>query len=77
MLGKIRNGKIRKLEYDAVKPFGVSPRNSGQPFAVEALLAPAEEIPLVILKGAAGTAKRFLTLACALQQCAEEDCYRR
>lgn len=77
MLGKIRNGKIRKLEYDAVKPFGVSPRNSGQRFAVEALLAPAEEIPLVILKGAAGTAKTFLTLACALQQCAEEDCYRK
>ena len=40
-------------------------------------MAPANEIPLVILKGSAGTAKTFLTLACALQQCAEEPIYRK
>ena len=51
--------RFESLEYDAVKPFGVSPRNSGQRFAVEALLAPAEEIPLVILKGAQGRQRHF------------------
>lgn len=77
MLGKIKNGMIVKLQYDYIKPFGINPRNAGQRFAIEALLAPAQEIPLVILKGSAGTAKTFLTLACALQQCAEEGIYRK
>ncbi|MDD3367272.1 MAG: PhoH family protein [Lachnospiraceae bacterium] len=77
MLGKVKNGKLVKLQYDYVHPFGVNPRNAGQRFAIEALLAPASELPLVILKGSAGTAKTFLTLACGLQQCAEENIYRK
>lgn len=77
LLAKVRNNHIVRLQYDSVKPFGVQPRNTGQRFAIEALLAPAKEIPLVILKGSAGTAKTFLTLACALQQCAEENIYRK
>lgn len=43
------------------------PRNVGQRFALYALLASPEEIPLVILKGSAGTAKTFLSLAAGLQ----------
>lgn len=43
------------------------PRNVGQRFALYALLASTEEIPLVILKGSAGTAKTFLSLAAGLQ----------
>lgn len=66
-----------KLQYDNSSPFGIHPKNCGQRFALEALLSPAEEIPLVIMKGSAGTAKTFLTLACGLEQCAEENIYRR
>lgn len=40
--------------------------NSAQKYALYALLAPVEEIPLVILKGDAGTAKTFLSMASAL-----------
>ncbi len=43
------------------------PRNVGQRFALYALLASWEDIPLVILKGSAGTAKTFLSLAAGLQ----------
>ncbi|MGN0154729.1 MAG: PhoH family protein [Lachnospiraceae bacterium] len=77
LLAKVQNNHIVKLQYDSVKPFGIQPRNAGQRFAIEALLTPAKDIPLVILKGSAGTAKTFLTLACALQQCAEENIYRK
>lgn len=49
-------------------PYGVTPRNDGQIFAVDAMMAPAAEVPLVILKGPAGTAKTFLALACGLEQ---------
>lgn len=45
---------------------GVKPRNAMQTYAMWALKAPAEEIPLVILMGPAGTAKTFLSLAAGL-----------
>lgn len=44
-----------------------TPKNVGQRFALYALLAHPEDIPLVILKGSAGTAKTFLSLAAGLQ----------
>ena len=47
-------------------PFGITPGKIKQKFAFEALLAPAEEIPLVIIKGPAGTGKTFLSLAAGL-----------
>ena len=43
------------------------PKNVGQRFALYSLLASPEDIPLVILKGSAGTAKTFLSLAAGLQ----------
>ena len=48
------------------KVYGVTPKNAAQVFALYALTAPASEIPLVILKGAAGSAKTFLSLAAGL-----------
>lgn len=45
---------------------GIKPLNALQTCAVYALQAPAEEIPLVILLGPAGTAKTFLSLAVGL-----------
>lgn len=50
------------------RPYDVTPSNNGQIFAVDALMAPADKVPLVILKGPAGTAKTFLALACGLEQ---------
>ena len=51
-------------------------------FALDALLAPASEAPLVILKGPAGTAKTFLSVAAALAQTIDqyhdgENTYRK
>lgn len=76
-LAKEKNGTISVLEYESSQPFGVTPRNVGQRFAIEALLAPASEIPLVIINGDAGTAKTFLTLACALEQTYSQRIYRK
>ena len=44
----------------------LKPRNIGQQFALEALLAPPDVAPLVILKGIAGTAKTFLSVGAGL-----------
>lgn len=61
--------------------FGVTARNVGQRFALEALLAPASVAPLVIIKGAAGTAKTFLAMAagleCVLNRSDDEDHVRK
>lgn len=59
-----KNAVALKRTY--TEPCGVKPKNDAQKFALEALLAPASEIPLVILKGPAGTAKTFLSLAAGL-----------
>ena len=69
--------KIRKLKFQSEKPFGVCPRNVGQFFAQEALMTTADEVPLVILKGSAGTSKTFYCLACGLEQVAETNKYKR
>lgn len=57
--------------------YGISPRKVGQQFALAALMAPVEEIPLVILKGPAGTAKTFLSLAAGLEQTLNNGVYDR
>lgn len=67
-LGRVENGIIRKLEYRKVTPYGVSPRNVGQYFLQEALMQPAENAPLVIVKGMAGTSKTFYSLAVGLEK---------
>lgn len=74
-LASYHNGYLCGLQSLDEKPYGVIPRNVGQKFAIEALLRPADEAPLVILKGPAGTAKTFLSLACALQQTLNDKLY--
>lgn len=61
------------LRYKDSHPYGITARNAGQLFALEALMAPAEEAPLVILKGPAGTAKTFLSLAVGLDKTFQGD----
>lgn len=67
VLGRFTNGNIVPLRYSQIAPSGIKPINIGQQFALEALLAPPEEAPLVILKGPAGTAKTLLSLASAIE----------
>ena len=78
-LDRFDGKKIVPLAFQKKKPYGVSLRNVGQKFLQEALMADAEEAPLVIVKGMAGTAKTFYTLAVGLHAMMEQEepAYRR
>lgn len=73
LLGRFHGGRITALCHDKRRPFGVKARNVGQRFLQEALLLPAREAPLVIIKGPAGTAKTFYALAAGLEQVLEQE----
>lgn len=68
LLGRVSGEKIVPLVYKKSKPYGISPRNVGQYFMQEALMTDAETAPLVIIKGMAGTAKTFYSLAVGLEK---------
>jgi PhoH-like ATPase len=67
-LGMVKGGFIEPLKFLNAKPYDITPRNVGQKFAIDALMRSSDEIPLVILKGPAGTAKTFLSLAVGLEK---------
>lgn len=67
-LGRFDGNKVIPLKYRKSKPYGVAPRNLGQYFLQEALMTSAEEAPLVIVKGMAGTAKTFYAVAVGLEK---------
>lgn len=79
MLGRFNGKSIVTLEYQKKEPFGVRPKNVGQYFLQEALMTDADYCPLVIVKGAAGTAKTFYSLAVGLEKVmnAEDREYRK
>lgn len=64
-LGIFKNGKIVALNHQGHNPYGITPKNVGQKFMLEALLD--DEYPLVIIKGNAGTGKTFCALASGLE----------
>lgn len=68
LLGRVRGEKVVPLIYKKSRPYGVEPRNVGQCFMQEALMASADEAPLVIIKGMAGTAKTFYSLAVGMEK---------
>jgi PhoH-like ATPase len=74
-LGRFDGEKVVHLKYRNRNPFGVSPRNIGQVFMQECMMMDAEEAPLVIIKGPAGTAKTFYSLAVGLYK--HMDCRPR
>jgi PhoH-like ATPase len=79
-LGRYDGQKIVPLKYADVKPYDVTPRKAGQRFAFEALMTSADEAPLVIIKGGAGTAKTFCALAAGLEHVHNkfaDETYRR
>ena len=63
------NGKeivpLKSLDIDI---WGVTPKNVGQKFALEALMSSVHETPLVILKGGAGTGKTLMAIAAGLEK---------
>lgn len=62
-----KKGRLVQIHEPSV--FGLKKLQSpAQIMAMHALLAPAEEIPLVILTGAAGSGKTFLPVAAAMDQ---------
>ncbi|ALN97825.1 PhoH family protein [Bacillus phage vB_BpuM-BpSp] len=72
-LGFYTDGFFKKLVFENAHPFGITGKNSGQIFAIDALLHSAETNPLVILKGPAGTAKTFLTIASGLHRVMDKE----
>ena len=67
-LAVYRNHELKLIDTKTLHPCHVQPKNASQTFALWALMQPVEEIPFVILKGPAGTAKTFLSLAAGLDQ---------
>lgn len=69
VIGRYTQGKIVKLKYQKID--GFKPANEEQAIALECLLAPPEEAPLVIIKGVAGTGKTYETICAGLEQLAK------
>ena len=65
-IGKYKDGVIQRLDFQKVYPYGIKAKNVGQRFMLEAFLD--DNIPLVIIKGSAGTGKTFCTLAVGLER---------
>lgn len=74
-LGRLKEGKIQPLNYQKIFPYGVKAKNVGQRFMLEALLD--DSIPLVIIKGSAGTGKTFCALASGLEYAFNQNRYSR
>lgn len=70
-LGRFDGKKIVPLIFSETHPYGITARNIGQKFMIEALMMNVKEAPLVICKGPAGTAKTLLSLAVGLEKIVE------
>ena len=66
-IGRFDGENVVPLRFDKMRPYGVKPRNVAQRFAQESLMTHIDTAPLVILKGPAGTAKTFYSLAAGLE----------
>lgn len=67
LCGYRKKDGLRQILKDNLNIHGITPRNAYQSFAIDALIAPPEEIPLVILQGSAGSGKSLLALAAGLR----------
>lgn len=75
-LAVYRNHELKLIDTKTLHPCHIQPKNASQTFALWALMQPVEEIPFVILKGPAGTAKTFLSLATGLDQTYDSKTHR-
>lgn len=76
LLGRFDGSRVVPLRSLNEEPFGVKPKNVGQRFLQESLMQDADTAPLVIIKGTAGTAKTFYSLAVGLQHTYEPSTKR-
>jgi PhoH-like ATPase len=72
-LARFDGKSVVPLIFKDLSPLGITPRNVGQKFMLEALYIDADKVPLVIIKGPAGTAKTLFSLAVGLQKVMEEN----
>ena len=72
LLGRFDGQKLVPLQYTNASMKDIKPRNIGQYFMKEALLAPPSIAPLVIIKGIAGTGKTLFALAAGLESYAND-----
>lgn len=73
ILARYDGEKIIPLRFRERNPYNIKAKKLGQHFALEALMTSAEEAPIVIIKGGAGTGKTIVSLAAALQQTVEKE----
>lgn len=69
--------EVVPLRDEKLCPFGIIPRNVGQKMLVDALSRDADEAPLVIGKGPAGTGKTLLALAVGLDAVIDDEKYEK
>lgn len=74
-LAQVNGKRINLLQKLTDLPCDISPRNAGQRFLIEALMKPAEECPMTLVNGPAGTGKTLLALAAGLHQVMEMKRY--
>lgn len=68
LLGRYTHGEIVELKTNDKNHHSYVPKNAEQSFLLEALEKSAEEVPIVIVKGEAGTGKTFCALSAAINQ---------
>lgn len=74
-IGRVDGEFIVPLVYENHHPYGITAKNVGQKFMIEAMMMDWEKSSLVIVKGPAGTAKTFVSLAVGLQKIEESKEY--
>ena len=68
VIGRYDGSRIVDLSIQPAQyPYGIMAKNSGQKMLIECLMKDWKEVPLVIVKGDAGTGKTYCSLAAALQ----------
>lgn len=68
---------LQHFHFTDVKFKRIYPRTAGQAMLLEALLAPPEEIPIVVVSGLFGTGKTFLTTAAGFHGATVANNYER
>ena len=65
LLGRVKDGFVIPI-FQPDTMFGLTPKNVGQRFMIDALAASSTELPMCIFKGPAGTAKTLFALAAGI-----------
>lgn len=66
-LARANGGFLEPININGGTISGISPANNAQKFALDALLSRADEVPLAIIQGPAGTGKTLLAVAAGME----------